>query len=780
MAQSDKRMPQIGMIFKSREEAWLFWVAYGGHAGFDVRKRYSNMSKIDGKVTSCKYVCAKEGKRQQGQRESIQKIFRPETRTECKARMCIQLDRESGNFEVTDVVLEHNHLLYLPQTCHLMVSQRKISEFQAFEIEAADDSGIMPKAAYELAARQAGGTFNLGYTSRDHRNHLQTKRQRELAFGQAGSMLKYFHDKIAENPSFQYALQLDCEEHIANIFWTDAKMMLDYAHFGDVVTFDTTFGTNKEYRPFGVFLGLNQFRETTIFGDALLFDETFASFRWLFETFLAAHNGRQPRTIFTDQDAAMGKAVDAVFKEAYHGLCTFHIMQNAVKHLSPIKDEAKDEEKESHEKNDGEERDEEKESSILTDFGTCMYGYEDKAAFEEAFNNMRCKVHKQTWLDSIYKVKEKWAECFMRDVFSLGVRSTQLSESFNNSLKNHLKSDFHIVRFLKHFERTVEDKRNKELQSEFQARKNIPRMKMSTPMLVQASEVFTPIIFEAFQSEYERSMAACSKMLDVDKYVVAIGSLHGDLTYEDERIVIGDSLNKTATCSCGMFERTGILCGHGLKVLDLMNIKTLPTHYVLKRWTREARKGNILDKQGRNVVENPKLEAMLRYKELSHKFHTMAYKVAYSTECCSLLENALDSVGPMLEEKLNASNSAINEPSNGQENVDPNVQLTDDLLRAAQLKKKEVQSKNSKRKKIWLDKLHKGKRKVPKPAVTTKKEAKQQKRNGDMQPQIEAGDGGHKKEDNVGNEKYDVIESFTQLLTTPTYDDGSLYGGNMF
>ena len=51
-------------------------------------------------------------------------------------------------------------------------------------------------------------------------------------------------------------------------------MVFDYAHFGDVVTFDTTFGTNKEYRPFGVFFGLNQFRETTIFGAALLFDET--------------------------------------------------------------------------------------------------------------------------------------------------------------------------------------------------------------------------------------------------------------------------------------------------------------------------------------------------------------------------------------------------------------------------------------------------------------------------------------------------------------------------
>ncbi|XP_014753980.1 protein FAR1-RELATED SEQUENCE 5-like [Brachypodium distachyon] len=422
-----------------------------------------------------------------------------------------------------------------------MASQRKITEIQAFDIETAEDSGIMPKAAHEFACRQVGGPLNLGYTCRDQKNHLRSKRQRELAFGQAGTMLKYFHDKIVENPSFQYALQLDCEEHITNIFWADAKMVLDYAHFGDVVTFDTTFGTNKEYRPFGIFLGLNQFREITIFGAALLFDETCDSFTWLFETFLATHNGRQPRTIYTDQDVAMGKAIGKVFTESYHGLCTFHIMQNAVKHLCPVKGEGKDEGKEKDEGGD-----EDEESHILTDFSDCMYGYEEKEEFEEAFDNMRQKVQKQTWLDSIYKLKEKWAECYMRDVFSLGVRSTQLSESFNNSLKNHLKSYFHIVRFLMHFERTMEVKRRAELQSEFESRKKLPRIKMHTPMLVLASKEYTPIIFEAFQSEYERSMAACTRVLDGNyKFAIAIGSLHGDLKFEEERIVTGDPLTNS-------------------------------------------------------------------------------------------------------------------------------------------------------------------------------------------------------------------------------------------
>ena len=53
-----------------------------------------------------------------------------------------------------------------------MVSQRKISDLQGFEIETADDAGIRPKLAHELATTQAGGSLNLSYTLRDHKNYL--------------------------------------------------------------------------------------------------------------------------------------------------------------------------------------------------------------------------------------------------------------------------------------------------------------------------------------------------------------------------------------------------------------------------------------------------------------------------------------------------------------------------------------------------------------------------------------------------------------------------------
>jgi hypothetical protein len=66
----------------------------------------------------------------------------------------------------------------------------------------------------------------------------------------------------------------------------------------------------------------------------------------------------------------MGKAVGVVFTEAWHELCTFHISQNALKHL--------------HQK------------EILQDFSACMFEYMDETTFENAFDTIRSKVDMQT------------------------------------------------------------------------------------------------------------------------------------------------------------------------------------------------------------------------------------------------------------------------------------------------------------------------------------------------------------------------------------------------
>ena len=102
-------------------------------------------------------------------------------------------------------------------------------------------------------------------------------------------------------------------------------------------------------------------------------------------------------------------------------------------------------------------------------------------------------------------------------------------------------------------------------------------------MLVQASQVYTPIIFECFQKEYERSIAACTKQLNVEyEFAATISTPFEAPTFEEESKVIANPLEQTAFCSCGQFKRIGIFCAHALQILDLMNIKLLPAHYILK------------------------------------------------------------------------------------------------------------------------------------------------------------------------------------------------------
>jgi hypothetical protein len=135
---------------------------------------------------------------------------------------------------------------------------------------------------------------------------------------------------------------------------------------------------------------------------------------------------------------------------------------------------------------------------------------------------------------------------------------------------------------------------------------------MKTPMLIQASNMYTACIFEAFQAEYERSLAAYARPMETpNEYIVGVVRVvDGRTIMEKEYKVESDPSNKMVFCSCQQLERIGILCSHALKVLDMMNIKVLLEHYILKRWTREARCGVVQDIHGNNVIENPKIDAV--------------------------------------------------------------------------------------------------------------------------------------------------------------------------
>jgi len=219
--------PKVDMIFTNAEDAYKFWTAYGGRVGFGVRKQYSHKTK-DGLTTSCRFVCCKEGLRKPDKRDFKTINPRPETRTNCPVRL--GLKNVDGKLLVHDFVEKHNHILHSQETTHMLSSQRKVSEFQRHQIDLADDAGLQQRKTFDLMSKEVGDRTNLGFIRVDQKNYLRKLRQRSLVHGEAGYLLQYFQKKLVKNPTFYHAFQIDAEEQITNIFWADARMLIDYRY----------------------------------------------------------------------------------------------------------------------------------------------------------------------------------------------------------------------------------------------------------------------------------------------------------------------------------------------------------------------------------------------------------------------------------------------------------------------------------------------------------------------------------------------------------------------
>ena len=61
------------------------------------------------------------------------------------------------------------------------------------------------------------------------------------------------------------------------------------------------------------------------------------------------------------------------------------------------------------------------------------YEYKEEMTFQLTWEHMISyyNIQENFWLSSIYKVKEKWAKCYMKNTRTMGMQSTQLSESLN-------------------------------------------------------------------------------------------------------------------------------------------------------------------------------------------------------------------------------------------------------------------------------------------------------------------------------------------------------------
>ncbi|KAJ3709182.1 hypothetical protein LUZ61_012887 [Rhynchospora tenuis] len=546
--------PEVGMLFCSEEQAYQFYNQYAHRKGFSVRKGHLGRRK-DGTVRNRHFLCSNEGTRQK-HRTHITKKPRDTVRTNCMARIEFKVSREN-TWVVSKVIYDHNHPLVRPHKAHLLRSHRRVEERERSDSE-----------PQEFPIEEVQEAENIGFNLKDQTGYLHTNRMRDLQKGEAQFLLDFLNAKKLEDPCFFYSVQLDDREQVTNFFWADSRSILDYSYFGDVVLFDTTYRSSRNELPIAVFLGISHHKHIVVFGTALLLDETTESFVWLFKTFLEAMSRKQPKTIFADEWSPVERAIGMVLSDCAHRLCLWHLTQNVLTNISQLCSS---------------------EPIFLKDFKNWIF---DRGSTEDDFHqtwaglNSKYNLSSNSWIQDVYAVRGKWASVYQHDTFCASMTSYNWCEVLKSFFKRYFTRKQTLSKFIELFQKVLIKLREKELYEDHKSRQTRPVLLVDIPMLVEASNSYTRVVYAEFEEEFKNQLQCICQPISMNGPDCLFRvSLPGNKQFG---IVELNSSNLEITCSCKKFQASGLLCMHALKVFSHNNILHLPTRYILKRWTKDA------------------------------------------------------------------------------------------------------------------------------------------------------------------------------------------------
>ncbi|CAM8935549.1 unnamed protein product [Rhodiola kirilowii] len=412
--------------------------------------------------------------------------------------------------------------------------------------------------------------------------------------GEGRHVLDYLKRMQAENRNFYYEVQNEDDQSTGNIFWADATSRLNYNYFGDAVKLDMSYRTNRHTVPLAYFSGINHHGQPVLLGCALLFSESESDFVWLFQAWLRAMSGRYPVSITTEPDRFVQMAVQLVLPQNRHRFCKSGIFRETQEKLAPLY--------QSH-------------PTFETEFQKCINDNDSVQEFESCWSSLleRYYVMDNEWLQSMFGARQQWVPVYLHDAFFAEISPTDKSEaSFFDGFVD-AATTFQMLAL--QYERAIASWHEKELKADYDTNNMTPILKTPSPMEKQAANIYTRKIFLKFQEELVETLANPATKVDdsgtMSTYRVAkFGEDHKAHT------VRFNNLEMKASCTCQLFEFSGIICRHVLAVFRAKNVLTLPPHFILKRWTRNAKTGSSVDEHGSEGPINPQESVTVRYYNL--------------------------------------------------------------------------------------------------------------------------------------------------------------------
>ncbi|XP_019166895.1 PREDICTED: protein FAR1-RELATED SEQUENCE 5-like [Ipomoea nil] len=567
--------PAIGYRFKTLAEGVYFYMTYARTCGFSVRHGTLKRGR-DGQLTSRYLLCSREGVKGGGRNPPkpvvggsggsiTQRRKRVSNRVNCNARICITKDKGVG-FIVSIFVPEHTHRMCSEPSKLFMRINRKLDVAQQAFLTNCIKANVGGSKGFRLYRESVGSYANVGATDTEFHNF-----KRDLQ--------SYVHDKdgemiiakfkqrrdICENFFFDH--YLDEENHLARLFWADHTGRQSFMSFGDVISFDATYGTNRYSLVFVPFTGVDHHKRCITFACGLLTREDTESYVWVLERFETAM-GKSPLCVVTDQDPAMKSAIAQVLPECRHRYCMWHIMTK-VSEKSGVELS--------------------KDQTFRTQLNNVVWnetiGISD---FETQWQSLMEKYNLtgHRWFTKLYTERAFWIPSYFLDLPMSGVlRTTSHSESENSAYGKSTRPHCSLVEFYVQYESVLETQRHRQSKLNAESEGSLPEFKTPLALERHTVQVFTLTVFYELQLEIEAACFYCK--------VVGIRADGECIRYDIKgeynvvhTVEYMPSLS-IASCSCKLFERLGLVCRHMFLVFKDAEMARLPARYIAARWCKQ-------------------------------------------------------------------------------------------------------------------------------------------------------------------------------------------------
>jgi len=565
--------PSIGTEFDSTDEAFEFYNLYSWERGFGIRKgkrRYSESSLNRSARKEEKYAigqdfhCSCAG-------TPNNDIKTMSIRTNCLAMLRLHRTLDFG-WVVAGHVSGHNHPLSATYAENkIWPSHSQLGKYSTDLVKKLRQNNFGLNHLYTILGSFFGGMEKVPSTRRCLKSLCQ-KINREEAQNDIAKTLRIFREFRVKDPGFTYVVDPDEDGRIKSLMWTNSRSRMQYAHFGDVVTFDTTYKTNLYDMPFGLFVGVNNHFQTVFFGGVLLTDETIDSFKWVFSEFVSLMGGKAPKTILTDQTRAMEVAIAEVLKESVHRWCKLHVIYRLKEWLGTKYTRDRTFRNRFH--------------KLLNDMLTVD-------EFEQGWNDLLVDydLGDNSFMRQIFDVRKKWVKSYFKCVFCARQTTTQRSESANHMLKGLVQKSCPIHLFVQQYAKLQYIRDEEETQEERRTKMKSRNLSLGGPLVVHASKLYTAKVFELFCELKAASEDYKVRVLTTDEEYIAE---HHDLSRVEKWIkgsyrVIVDVAANSYQCECGLLEHFGLPCSHVLRVMISCGVTKLPESMIIQRWTKEAR-----------------------------------------------------------------------------------------------------------------------------------------------------------------------------------------------